>query len=389
MKHSSHNKFTSSCLICDGNSLLFVPDFSLLPRITSDCRSFSKGGKLAVCSDCSLVQKIADEQWLVEIGSIYKDYAAYSVGGGEEQIVMDPQTGQARKRSEVLVQQLLKLNFLPEKLLALDVGCGHGVTLREISSTFPQWRLFGHEMDNAKISYLELISNFEKLYTGSVDDIDGKFGWVSMVHSLEHFVEPLKTMQSLHKIIEPNGHLFVEVCNVEENPFDLLIADHLTHFSPQTLSYCAANSGFQVVSIETTWVKKELSLLATPTNSELKYDRPNTGKEVHKAISSKVHWLNDLITTANKSALESKTFGIFGTSIAGSWLASSIAEKVAFFVDEDPNRIGREFMDKPIIKPESIPHGASVFLALAPILAKALWQRLKVANPKANYVLPE
>jgi len=377
------------CLICDCSTLKLVPGFEQLPRISSDCRPFAAGGKISVCLRCSLVQKIPDERWLAEISSIYKDYTAYSVGGGAEQLVMDPLTGQPRKRSEVLVNELDKLNILPQQLRALDVGCGHGVTLQAMADTFPYWHLFGHELDDTNRQQLESISGFEKLFTGGLNDIEGEFGWVSMIHSLEHFVAPLNALESLFNSIELQGHLFVEVCNLDENPFDLLVADHLTHFTPQTLAYAVAYAGFEVVSMETKWVKKELSMLATRT-----YRRPEVtsncegGSIALEAVTSKVRWLNSLISSAQKVASEPPAFGIFGTSIAGTWLGSILSDKVKFFVDEDPSRIGREFLGKPILGPDAIPIGANVYVALAPSLAEALVQRLSTANPNVRYLLP-
>lgn len=386
MNPTTHHP-TFSCLICGGN-LQLVPGFAELPRITSDCRPFGSGGKLTVCQDCSLVQKIPDEQWLAEIGAIYSGYAAYSVGGGEEQLVMDPHSGRPRKRSEVLMQELRELAVLPDRQRALDVGCGHGVTLRAMAKAFPLWQLFGHELDDAKRAQIEAIEHFEQLYTGSLDGIDSRFDFISMIHSLEHFVEPLATLRSLHGLVEPGGNLFVEVCNVEENPFDLLVADHLTHFAPQTLAHAAARAGFDVLCVETAWVKKELSMLARRAAPAGKTAAPADGGRVLATVTANVRWLGDLISKAREAASGGAAFGIFGTSIAGSWLGSVLADKVAFFVDEDPNRVGREFMGKPILGPDALPDGATVYLALAPVLAEAIVQRLAAANRNVRYVLP-
>lgn len=388
MKLTNYDHPAFSCLICGGGKLQLVPGFDGLPRITSDCRPFGAGGKLAVCQNCSLVQKIPDEQWLNEIGTIYKGYSAYSVGGGEEQLVMDPRTGCPRKRSEVLMQELQGGGDLPERLRALDVGCGHGVTLRAMAKAFPLWRLFGHELDDAKQAELQSIEHFEKLYTGSLDRIDGSFGFVSMIHSIEHFVEPLATLRTLHRLTQPNGHLFVEVCNVEENPFDLLVVDHLTHFAPQTLAHAAASAGFEVSFVQNAWVKKELSMLARRSSERGSSGKLGDGAQVLLAMTANVHWLEGLISQARFSAANSSAFGIFGTSIAGTWLGSALADLVSFFVDEDPNRIGREFMGKPILHPDAVPVGAAVYLALAPVLAEAIAHRLSSANRNVNFVLP-
>jgi len=355
-----------------------VAEFAALPRITSDCRAFASGGELAVCGRCATVQKLPTERWLGEIASIYRDYAAYSLAGGEEQLVLDPQTGVPRKRSEVLLNALKRVGGLPEKARALDVGCGHGVTLAAMAAACPDWKLFGYEIDDSKIEALRGVRNFQRLYTGELAQIDGAFEFVSMIHSLEHFVDPLGTLRSVRSLVAGNGRLFIEVCNVEENPFDLLVADHLTHFSPDTLSFAVRRAGFEVSCATKDWVRKEVSLLALRLEGDgqsAEFPRPD-GARAHAAVSASVSWLSTLVAIAEATAAKCNSFGIFGTSIAGTWLATSLGDRVAFFVDEDPHRIGREYMGKPIVAPSSVSPGSTVLLALAPTLASAVRARL-------------
>jgi hypothetical protein len=66
---------------------------------------------------------------------------------------------------------------------------------------------------------------------------------------------------------------------------------------------------------------------------------------------------------------------VFGTSIAGVWIASSIGKKITFFVDEDQARIGRDYFGIPIISPSEVPAGATVFVCLEPELAQTIAAR--------------
>jgi ubiquinone/menaquinone biosynthesis C-methylase UbiE len=337
-----------------------------------------------------MVQKIPDGAWLEEIATIYKDYAAYSLAGGEEQLVLDPQSGQPRKRSEVLMSALHETDNLPGSTRALDVGCGHGVTLMAMAKAFPGWQLMGHELDQSKHDQLLKIHNFQRLYTGNFSQIDETFGFISMIHSLEHFVDPMQTLRSLTRLSDPEGHLFIEVCNVEENPFDLLVADHLTHFSPDALAFAVDKAGYEVTHLETMWVKKELSLLAkkSEASSRRTVAVPKSGREVHEKISASVRWLSGLVTQAEATATSRDSFGIFGTSIAGTWLATALGDRVKYFVDEDPNRVGREYMGIPVLSPHSVPQGSTVFLSLAPTLAQAIKQRLSRLDLGLDLVVP-
>lgn len=366
------------CLICGEAGLLAVPGFAALPRISSDCRAFAAGGDLAVCGHCAMVQKIPDARWLAEISAIYSGYAAYSLAGGEEQLVLDPRTGTPRKRSEVLMGALRDGGWLAGIARTLDVGCGHGVTLMAMASAFPEWELFGHELDASKEEALRRIKGFRQLYSGDLSGIDRTFDLISMIHSLEHFLAPLQTLRSLRSITNPGGRLFIEVCNVDENPFDLLVADHLSHFSPASLAFAAGRAGYRVARVETAWVKKEVSLLAVRADEGTIAAAPpaSAGREVHARITASVGWLDSLISSARASANHFGSFGIFGTAIAGTWLAAALGDSVKFFVDEDPHRTGREYLGKPVLAPQSVTPGATVFLALAPTLAQAIGERL-------------
>jgi len=375
------------CLICGEAGVKFIEEFGILPRITSDCRPYKAGGKLGVCKNCSAVQKIPDEIWFGEISQIYKDYSAYEVGDGSEQLVVDEKTGNPRRRSEIISERIELLNILPDVAMALDVGCGHGVTLDALSNKFPNWRLFGHELDSSKEQHLLKIRNFTKLFTCELLSIEGEFNFISMIHSLEHFSNPFETLCAIKNRLNQKGVLFIEVCNVEENPFDILVADHLTHFSPQSLGVLLERAGYRVLRIENNWVKKELSAIAIQESRldnqflENSTYSENAYKKVHEDIS----WLHRLVKNAENISKNSDNFGIFGTSIAGTWLASVLKDRVKFFVDEDLSRIGKDYMGLPILSPQSVPAGSDVFLALAPILTGIIKEKLSYLEGKINF----
>ena len=364
---------TYHCIVCAQPRLYLIQGFSDLPRITSDCRPFSTGGELLVCENCSAVQKRTSSRWLAEINDIYRDYSAYSLAGGEEQLVLDPDTARPAKRSDVIVQSLIKNFKFPNSGRALDVGCGHGVTLSALSTVLTEWKLNGYELSEGNVSTLKKIKNFQHLYTGELTSINEKFDLVSMIHSLEHFVDPIATLCELRRLVGQEGRLFIEVCNVEENPFDLLVADHLLHFSPASLKYALSRAGFSLEFASTKWVKKEISVIASP--GEVENYKGNDSDEINR-ISACIAWLSKLVDLAKAMARDNRPFGIFGTSIAATWLATALAEDVDFFVDEDPNRIGQNYMGKKVIGPNEVPRKAVVFLALAPALAESISHRL-------------
>lgn len=363
------------CQVCAQAALRAVERFTTLPRITSDCRAHPAGGRLYVCQACGAVQKLVDADWLAEIAGIYADYQAYYQAGGDEQIVFDRASGQPRRRSEVLVQRLAA-DLLPATGRVLDVGCGNGATLRAMSAALSGWQLNGFEISDTTLSRLQTIPRFARLYSGALSSVDKGFDLVCMVHALEHFSAPLQTLQELQPAVG-RGQLFIEVCNIEENPFDILVADHLMHFSPQTLQLLLQRAGFSTRTVSTEWVAKEISLLAqAEATAPTVRVSDDYAAHTHARMDAYVNWLDALLARGRALAGSSQSFGVFGTSIAASWLGAQLAEQVAFYVDEDTSRIGREHLGRPILAPEKVPAGAEVYLALSPRIAASIAQRL-------------
>jgi hypothetical protein len=92
-------------------------------------------------------------------------------------------------------------------------------------------------------------------------------------------------------------------------------------------------------------------------------------------IEREVAWLARMLSEAREAA-HASSFGIFGTSVAATWLAADLENKVAFFVDEDPARQGRLHLGRPILAPAQVPPGSTVYLAFVPAISDAISRRL-------------
>ena len=97
-----------ACLICDSADLHELPDFGSLSRITSDCRPFRPGGRIATCNACGGIQKFCDPKWLAEVKEIYSTYSTYNVVGPLDQMVLD-----LNRQQELLEQMHFNQNTQP------------------------------------------------------------------------------------------------------------------------------------------------------------------------------------------------------------------------------------------------------------------------------------
>jgi hypothetical protein len=140
--------------------------------------------------------------------------------------------------------------------------------------------------------------------------------------------------------------------------------------------------------MRTDFVPKELSLLA-------QYPGDDGRKRVQRAApehspgngarAAKAHitWLKSLLQQGQ--AIEGPV-GIFGTSIAATWLAASLGDKVTFFVDEDRNRVGRSHLSRPIYDPAHAPNGLQIVVPMRADIAVAIAKRFDYLDCK--FVLP-
>lgn len=364
----------AACHLCGAPGTIPLAAYPSLPRVTSDCKPWPPGGQLVACPGCGCVQKVIDPAWRDEAGRVYADYTLYYQAGGMEQAVFDPASGAAAPRSEQVIRRIRELHHLPETGRMIDVGCGNGAFLRAFSRLIPGWHLFGTEQSDRTRETVAQIPGFETLYTCPIAEVPGRFDLVSIIHVLEHIPDPRPFLADVREKLTEGGTLVIQVPNAAQNPFDLMIVDHSTHFTPETLGALVRSCGFGDVVVTTDWVPKEISLIAHPSGVPA---REGLAPEADAARSAErsLDWLGNVLAQARELAAGGR-FGLFGTSIASMWLLGDLGDRVEFFVEEDPHRVGRTLLGRPVYRPGDVPRDAHVLVALAPHVAESVCRRL-------------
>lgn len=372
-----------SCQGCGGR-LNKIDAYSHLPRVTSDCKPWPSGGALALCVDCGATQKIPDVVWLDEIRRIYGNYQIYQLSGGVEQVIFLDQ-GQILPRSAALISFFLREANLSDTGRLLDVGCGNGAALANFSKALPKWNLFGTELSDTNLDKLRRIPNFVDLFVSPPKTIPGSFDVISLIHSLEHMTEPLDVLSDNALLLSDNGKIFVEVPDLEASPFDVLVADHLMHFTRPTLAYLAARAGLVVETIRNDVLPKEITLVAHRGVAAPITPDADLGANI---LRQHLDWLNDVLASAKAAAETTNSFGIFGTSISSMWLYGALSNRAIFFVDEDESRIGGRIDGRPILAIADIPSGSTLYIPLVPSVAKRVMDKCRGRQSDCKYVVP-
>lgn len=375
------------CHVCASPAVDPIPGYELFRRVTSDCQPWHKGGRLYACRACECVQKMTDQVWRCEVEEIYQAYSIYRQADGAEQAVFDVDSGQPLSRSVRLLECVYSKVQLPETGRLLDLGAGNGALLRSFSRLFPTWSLAATELNDKYRLVIESIVGVEALYTCPLDQIPGTFNLITMIHVLEHITAPGDFLATLWSKLDFRGLLVVQIPNYLQNPFDLLIADHCTHFTVATASALIQSLGFEVISVGSDWVPKELTIVARKTEQKSKiHMHVSTVNPVASAARS-LQWLETVVTTARGLATLGN-FGLFGTSIAATWLFTELEGMVDFFLDEDPNRLGKTYMGRPVLHPCHAPQGSRVLIALPTEIAESIKTRMLSLRMNLEWYVP-
>src|SRR5262249_1802425 len=150
-------------------------------------------------------------------------------------------------------------------------------------------------------------------------------------HVLEHVPEPIDFLNKIAQLLEPGGRIFIEVPNLAENPFDLLVADHCSHFLPETLATVERRLSLIVKAMATSWASKEISLVLVSVADPAKSGRAaDSGRGPMFAVKQPLAWLSHLLEQARELAQQGP-LGVFGTSTAGTWMGTMLGDRIAFF----------------------------------------------------------
>jgi SAM-dependent methyltransferase len=378
------------CHECQSDDVIVFDEYTALPRVTSDCKPWPRGGELQLCRRCGLLQSSVTPEWLDEIARIYADYDCHYQSGGIDQAVYDPASGQPIKRADKLLMTLAAANLLPTPASKLvDVGCGSGAFLAACGRHLPRWQLVGLDQTDKFESAIRALPGVVGFQQGQLDQLEGIFGVVTLIHVLEHIVAPSASLAALSRRLHPDGVFFIQVPSYESNPFELVVADHASHLDGPQLQRLIKAAGSRPLNDDLDWLPKELSLVASTCSGSPEREPPSASDiaATESSVRKRLRWLTSVAAMA-RNLVGRKPFGVFGTSIAANWLLGVIGESaVDFFVDEDPARRGLQHCGRPVVTPAEIPEGATVFVPLAPGVAQQVRSRLE--SSRYTLVVPE
>jgi len=154
------------------------------------------------------------------------------------------------------VNYLEKVRGSRNKLL--EIGSGEGSFIRAVS------RL------GIEATGMEPNKESGAIYSSKHIDNDSLFDLVVSNHVLEHIVNPVEFLSQLHDCMLPKGLLIFEVPNLHMyGVYATAIShEHVSHFTPASLSYLMRRCGFEVLDLEYREVSRPLGFTVVAQKEE-------------------------------------------------------------------------------------------------------------------------
>jgi len=364
------------CHICHSANLQNIEgvqkDFK---PVSSDIRNVDGVIELAVCRDCGVLQKIVNKQWQKDVTKLYDDYKINHQGYGSEPYIFNSIYGSG-PRAEILLKFLQSELGIQKKGNMLDVGCANGNILRGFNKIFPEWDLYGMENSEKWRDVILSIPGVKDFFSDRKLIGHKKYDLIVISHVLEHIPEPVTFLRELLSSLTPEGKILIAVPNIRQNPIDLFVFDHCTHFDDETLAEIFKRAQTAIEDLRIDVLNKEI--VAIISNNKTSNSLPAKGKYKSNLLDvCRLYFrlAGAICKMASDLQRESNSFGIMGTSTAAVWLTGELDNKVDFYVDEDPSRIGGEVFGKPIYSLNDVPQDGTVFIPLAKTVAEKIINR--------------
>ena len=196
-----------------------------------------------------------------------------------------------------------------------------------------------------------------------------------MSHVLEHIPDPVAFLRSLRTHLTPDGLLYIAVPDIRQNPVDLFVLDHCTHFDERTLFHTLADGSFAPVELRSDVLGKEIVAIAQASGGNGVIAPPHFAMALSAVVGRYLILCEALRRQARQMHRGCRPFGILGTATAAVWLYGELGQGIDFFVDEDPQRIGKETLGKPVLALGRVPSGAGVFIPMSARTARGIIAR--------------
>ena len=228
------------CPCCNSSDVIALPIPFKNRAMISSGRIFERSLKKAICKTCEYgfhIEPITNSE-IVDFYDNDYDLSVNDTAGDKE-----------REKNFATAIQQVACDVQTESVL--DIGCGTGMLLAQLSHAGGTHRVVGIEASNqlvskAKKNLSSLTINKEVIQTFAENFIINEaFDLVVSINAIEHSLNPSAFLKTVAKHLKKHG-VAVIITPSGEGTEELLFLDHISTFSPRSLEIFSAGAGLKM-----------------------------------------------------------------------------------------------------------------------------------------------
>ena len=371
-----------NCRICGG--ALSDPVYRSSGMSITSVRSVSDTPlTVYMCPSCFHVQKPA----LQSTDTYYdKDYRI-SLESDDFDQLYDKVDNKCIYRTDYQAELLLNSVDVPFKARILDYGAGKASTLMKISALRPDLIPYVFDVSDNYRKYWQVLPEEQQATYTISGSWKNTFSLIMAHFVLEHVEDPVVFFLNIADLLIEEGCIFFTVPNVLTNPGDLIVVDHINHFSFPSITAALNKANLSIVTIDKSIFRGALVCVAKLNVKSTLADHYDSSDFADKFNDIVRFWLDfdRRLDKATKKYMSAST-AIFGAGVYGSYIAAKIKDSVMLrcFLDNSPHLINSKHMGFPVFAPYDMPEDISViYSGLNPSIARSVltsFQKDRISN---------
>ncbi len=282
--------------------------------------------------------------------------------------------------TRVFLEKMSGREFGDKEVSLLDYGCGKSLFGKRVSATNSGFKLHLYDVSDDYRDFWGDFCTTDVITTFSTsDDWRTKFDVVTSLFSLEHVPDPLAILRHVSSLLKEGGIFYIVVPNMySENESDVLVVDHLHHYSPVSMRKMLEFCGFALQDEDATSHRQASIFIAVKVADEgvcgldiapfpMAVDYINRQREIAGNWDLYMRSLREFIDSSDPR----RPVIVVGAGVLGS-LAVAILDRsprIAGFIDSNIFKQRKGWLDKPVYAPGCMPNS---LIEQSPLFVMAL-----------------
>ncbi len=294
-----------------------------------------------------------------DLQSYYSSDYNFLAGERDQDDLYERKDGRNVYRSErqaALVEEKIDLS---QPLSVLDLGCAKAQSLRLLAQRHERLspRVFDIS-DSYRKFWDEFVPSAQQASFKVPESWSSDMDLILSFFTLEHVPDPVDFLAMLRRLLRPQGQLLLIVPNMVANISDMLVVDHLNHFSRTSLTTAFGKAGFGEVVVDEAAFRGAFVVTARNMGAATSQGFVSGADCVAGALRVRDGWLAAMDKVRSFEAVQppARKSAIYGSGIYGLFIATCLRhpERLACFLDQNPYRKGLSFLGVPVLSPPEV-----------------------------------